>query len=70
MKLYVSAFCPKCELAIYVLTKDGREFEIVSDEKEAIDLGIKVAPCLVTSTGHRYGLKEILSICKGEGYFE
>lgn len=69
MKLYVAEFCPKCELAIETLKQAGCIFEIVQNSEEALRLGIKVAPCLVVG-GKKYGLKEILQICKGEGHFE
>lgn len=69
MKLYVAELCPKCELAIETLKQAGCIFEVIDNPDEAIKLGIKVAPCLVVD-GKKYGLKEILQICKGEGCFE
>lgn len=69
MKLYVAELCPKCELAIETLRQAGCIFEIVKNPTEALSLGIKTAPCLVVD-GKKYGLKEILQICKGEGSFE
>ncbi len=70
MKLYTLPFCPKCELAKAKLDEAGCKYEVVCDEQQAIAIGLKVAPCLVTESGNRYGLKEIISICKGEGSFE
>lgn len=70
MKLYTLPHCPKCELAQDKLFESKYTYEIVCDLEQAISLGIKVAPCLVTDSGRQYGLKEILSICKGEGQFE
>ena len=70
MTLYTAPFCPKCELAAEYLKRFGYAFSVESDTEKALSLGIKVAPCLVTDTGCRYGLKEIISICKGEGRFE
>ena len=70
MKLYTLPFCPKCELAETQLREHGYQFEKVCDEEQARSIGLKVAPCLITESGNRYGLKEIISICKGEGSFE
>ena len=70
MILYTAPFCPKCELAEMQLKESGYTFKIEKDTQKAVELGIKVAPCLVTDTGKRYGLKEIISVCKGEGRFE
>lgn len=70
MKLYTLPFCPKCEMAKDRLLEAGIDFKIVCDEEQARAIGLKVAPCLVTDSGKRYGLKEIISICKGEGSFE
>ena len=70
MKLYTLPFCPKCELAEQKLAEAGFTFEKVCDEEQARAIGLKVAPCLVTESGNQYGLKEIISICKGEGSFE
>lgn len=70
MTLYTLPFCPKCELAKSKLDEAGFTYQIVCDEKQAVAIGLKVAPCLVTESGNRYGLKEIISICKGEGSFE
>ena len=70
MVLYTAPFCPKCELAAQKLKESGYAFAVVQDEQKALSLGIEVAPCLVTGSGKRYGLKEIISICKGEGRFE
>jgi hypothetical protein len=70
LTLYTAPFCPKCELAIQKLREAVYEFEIKRDPEEALNIGIKVAPCLLTESGLRYGLKEIISVCKGEGRFE
>ena len=70
MKLYTLPYCPKCELAKAKLNEANYLYEVVCDEKQAVAIGLKVAPCLVTDSGNRYGLKEIISICKGEGSFE
>ena len=70
MTLYTLPFCPKCELAKTRLDEAGIAYEVVCDEKQAVAIGLKVAPCLVTESGNQYGLKEIISICKGEGSFE
>lgn len=70
MTLYTLPFCPKCELAETELAKAGFTYDVVCDEEQARAIGLKVAPCLVTESGHQYGLKEIISICKGEGSFE
>lgn len=70
MTLYTLPFCPKCELAEMELAKAGFIHEVVCDEEQARAIGLKVAPCLVTESGNQYGLKEIISICKGEGSFE
>lgn len=70
MKLYTLPFCPKCELAKSKLDEASFSYEVVCDEQQARAIGLKVAPCLVTDSGKQYGLKEIISICKGEGSFE
>lgn len=70
MKLFTLPYCPKCELAKSKLDEAGYDYETVCDEAQARLLGLKVAPCLVTASGNKYGLKEIISICKGEGSFE
>lgn len=69
MVLYTAPFCPKCDLAKTTLMQAGYQFRIEKDTEKALELGIKVAPCLVTGTGKQYGLKDIISICKGEGSF-
>lgn len=68
--LYTAPFCPKCALAKSALTQYKFVFDESQDTEKAVSIGIKVAPCLVTPSGKQYGLKEILSICKGEGQFE
>ena len=70
MKLYTLPFCPKCELAKSKLDEAGFSYKVICDEKQAVSIGLKVAPCLVSDSGNRYGLKEIISICKGEGSYE
>ena len=70
MKLYTLPFCPKCELAKEKLTEAGITYDVVCDEEQARTIGLKVAPCLVSESGNKYGLKEIISVCKGECSFE
>ena len=70
MTLYTLPFCPKCELAKSKLDEVGISYQVVCDEEQARAAGLKVAPCLVADSGNQYGLKEIISICKGEGSFE
>ncbi len=70
MTLYTAPFCPKCALAIQTLDRAKIHFDVSQDTEKAVSLGIKVAPCLVSDSGKQYGLKEILSICKGEGRFD
>lgn len=70
MTLYTTPFCPKCELAKQELERKKIRFDVSHDTEKALSLGIKVAPCLVSDSGKQYGLKEILSICKGEVQIE
>ena len=70
MKLYTLPFCPKCELAKTKLDELGASYEVICNEEEARSIGLKVAPVLVSNSGKQYGLKEIISICKGDGFFE
>lgn len=69
MKLYVSQYCPKCQLAETVLKQNNYDVQIVINPSEALSLGIMSAPALVC--GEKiYNLKDILKIAKEGGTFE
>lgn len=69
MTLYTAPYCPKCELAQQKLNSKHIVFTVTHDEKDALAAGINVVPCLVSDKGNKYGLKEIILICEGDGNF-
>lgn len=66
MKLYTAPYCPKCEVAVTAQNEAGINFTLVKDTQEAIAIGLRSVPVLVTDAGEQLGLPAIIAMCRKE----